>query len=123
MRRVIAILIPAVLIAAIVALVKAIQALSGLSEDEIRAKVTEKTEPRMGAETAAEIADAVVEAMAAKDKFSAQVGEAVEEFTEAATGMYEEGKHKVEEVLADGKEQVEEAAEAVNGKVEETLDV
>lgn len=112
MRRIIAILIPAVLIAAIVALIKAIQALSGLSEDEIRAKVTEKTEPTVGAETAAEIADAVVEAMAAKDKFSTKVGEAVEEFTEEAKELYEEGKKKVDE-----------AAKATNGKVEEVLDV
>lgn len=123
MKKIIAIVIPALLIAAIVALVKAIQALSGLTEEEIRARVTEKTEPRLGAETAAEIADAVVEAIAAKDKLSAKVSEAVDEFTEAAEELLEEGKSKAEELYGEGKKKAEEAGEAVNGKVEETLDV
>ena len=100
-----------VVVAIVVAVVKrraVVDYLSGLSEEEIRAKVMEKAEPRLGAEAAAGIADKVVEGVKGATKAAEQAADAIDDVVEEASDMVES---------------VGEAVEDAGEAVKETVDV
>ncbi len=100
--------------------------LTGMDRDEARAKIIERTEPRMGAERAEEIADKVIERLDAAGKLATdaadKIDEVVEQVEEAAGDAADEAADATKSAADKAANATREAADEVKSAADKAAD-